>query len=309
MLVGDLQLWHRAKDLRGRRFAYLTIIGLAPQKTLGKTQWYAKCGAGQRYDTISGAEPEVLRLQDEGDCVRATSNAWNDEPSCISRLGEHEGSVSAADAQGVEELRGPGDQGLQTMAEVRKLLGGHGADLPRGLDARSEEQRERLLEVELRLGDDEGAGEQHAPKRLAGHAERAHDNAAGRGGVWDSAGHSQVPTEAWMVSRRCVDTFDLVNCGPRHRFVVRGKNRELLIVHNCQNFAEGIARDLLVNGLQNLETAGYNPIGSVHDEGLFEPAKNHGSFEEAKKLFLAAPAWSAGLPLNAAGFRGPRYRK
>ena len=76
-----------------------------------------------------------------------------------------------------------------------------------------------------------------------------------------------------------------------------------------QNFAEGIARDLLVNGLQNLEAAGYPPIGSVHDEGLFEPAETHGSFEEAKKLFLTAPKWSAGLPLNAAGFRSKRYRK
>ena len=76
-----------------------------------------------------------------------------------------------------------------------------------------------------------------------------------------------------------------------------------------QNFAEGIARDLLVNGLQNLEAADYPPIGSVHDEGLFEPAETHGSFEEAKKLFLTAPKWSAGLPLNAAGFRSKRYRK
>lgn len=76
-----------------------------------------------------------------------------------------------------------------------------------------------------------------------------------------------------------------------------------------QNFAEGIARDLLVCGLQNLEAAGYPVLGSVHDEGLFEPGEDHGSFEEAKKLFLAAPSWAAGLPLNAAGFRAKRYRK
>lgn len=76
-----------------------------------------------------------------------------------------------------------------------------------------------------------------------------------------------------------------------------------------QNFAEGIARDLLVTGLFNLEDAGYPPLGSVHDEGIFEPEETHGSFEEAKKLFLAAPAWSAGLPLNAAGFRAKRYKK
>jgi SNF2 family DNA or RNA helicase len=36
-----------------------------------------------------------------------------------------------------------------------------------------------------------------------------------------------------------VAVFDIVNAGPRNRFVVRGSNGELLIVHNCNGFVYG----------------------------------------------------------------------
>ena len=76
-----------------------------------------------------------------------------------------------------------------------------------------------------------------------------------------------------------------------------------------QNFAEGIARDLLVNGMSGLENAGARVVGSIHDEVVCEPAKDWLSFDEARAIFINAPKWAAGLPLNCAGFRGPRYRK
>lgn len=76
-----------------------------------------------------------------------------------------------------------------------------------------------------------------------------------------------------------------------------------------QNFAEGIARDLLVNGMFGLENAGARVVGSIHDEVVCEPPKDWLSFDEAKAIFVNAPKWSAGLPLNAAGFRSKRYRK
>lgn len=76
-----------------------------------------------------------------------------------------------------------------------------------------------------------------------------------------------------------------------------------------QNIAEGIARDLLASALFRLEDADYNPLGSVHDEAITEPAIGHGSLDEAMKIFQDAPAWANGLPVAAAGWRGKRYRK
>lgn len=76
-----------------------------------------------------------------------------------------------------------------------------------------------------------------------------------------------------------------------------------------QNFSEGIARDLLVNGMFKVEEAGAGAVGSVHDEGLFEPATDWGTLEKGLELFTNRPAWAEGLPLNAEGFTGKRYRK
>lgn len=76
-----------------------------------------------------------------------------------------------------------------------------------------------------------------------------------------------------------------------------------------QNACEGIARDLLVAGLFKLENAGYDPIGSVHDEGLMEPTTTHGSIEEAKELICSPLPWAVGLPVAVSGFRESQYRK
>jgi DNA polymerase len=76
-----------------------------------------------------------------------------------------------------------------------------------------------------------------------------------------------------------------------------------------ENAASGIARDILLNGLFNLDDAGYPLIGSVHDEGLAEVEHGFGSLEEAANLMCAQPKWTEGLPIVAEGFRAHRYRK
>ena len=75
-----------------------------------------------------------------------------------------------------------------------------------------------------------------------------------------------------------------------------------------QNFSEGIARDLLAPAMQRWEKKKWDVIGSVHDEAIAEVPPDT-DFEEAKRIFLDQPDWSAGLPLNAGGFIATRYRK
>lgn len=75
-----------------------------------------------------------------------------------------------------------------------------------------------------------------------------------------------------------------------------------------ENGDQAISRDLLVNGMLELEAAGYPTVGSVHDEEISEidPSK---SLEEAQALFCRAPAWAAGLPLASEGWHAKRFRK
>lgn len=77
-----------------------------------------------------------------------------------------------------------------------------------------------------------------------------------------------------------------------------------------QNACEGIARDLLVNGMFWAERLGYPVIGSVHDEIIMEKDEGFGSLEEVSSAIVGfKPEWAEGLPVAAEGFRAKRYRK
>jgi DNA polymerase len=76
-----------------------------------------------------------------------------------------------------------------------------------------------------------------------------------------------------------------------------------------QNATEGIGRDFLVNGLQNMEAAGYPTVATVHDQGLFEVPEGLGSLSEAGALMTRKLAWADGMPVKADGWRAKRFKK
>jgi DNA polymerase bacteriophage-type len=73
------------------------------------------------------------------------------------------------------------------------------------------------------------------------------------------------------------------------------------------HIVQGIARDLLVHGLFNVENAGYRVQTHTHDEILAE--KENGNLEEYKRLMLSLPDWAEGLPMEAECWSGKRFRK
>lgn len=76
-----------------------------------------------------------------------------------------------------------------------------------------------------------------------------------------------------------------------------------------ENLTQAVARDLLMNGLQNLDKAGYNIVLHVHDEAVCEMPVGAGSLEEVDRLMTTLPAWATGLPLKAAGEESFYYKK
>lgn len=110
-------------------------------------------------------------------------------------------------------------------------------------------------------------------------------------------------------ARRVAQVYDLINCGPRHRFVVWAGGAPL-IVHNCENATQAFARDVLAYNMPAIEAKGYEIVLSVHDELLTEtPDDERFSADELARLMAAVPAWARGIPLAAAGFETYRYRK
>ena len=99
-----------------------------------------------------------------------------------------------------------------------------------------------------------------------------------------------------------------MNCGPRSRFVIAADGAPL-IVHNCENIVQAIARDVMMEGMYNAEASGYPVIGTVHDEVITVVAKGRGDIKALELLVCKVPAWADGMPLAAKGFVCDRYKK
>jgi DNA polymerase len=76
-----------------------------------------------------------------------------------------------------------------------------------------------------------------------------------------------------------------------------------------ENIVQAIARDILANGIVRAEAADYPVVAHVHDEIITELPRGTGDLDAFCRLICDLPAWAAGLPLSASGWRGKRYRK
>jgi DNA polymerase len=65
-----------------------------------------------------------------------------------------------------------------------------------------------------------------------------------------------------------------------------------------------------MDGLLAADEAGYNPVLSVHDEGITEPPdSDEYTAEGLSQLLVASSLWADGLPLAAKGKVSYRYSK
>lgn len=79
----------------------------------------------------------------------------------------------------------------------------------------------------------------------------------------------------------------------------------------AENVTQAVAADLLRYSMETLESAGYPVVMHVHDECVTEITStcDEHTLKRIEELMAQTPAWAAGLPVSAEGWRGPRYRK
>lgn len=79
----------------------------------------------------------------------------------------------------------------------------------------------------------------------------------------------------------------------------------------AENVTQAVSRDLLAHALLNFESKGLKIIMHVHDEIVIEKDKTDKTFNtrDAENLMKQLPSWAKGLPVDAEGWEGERYRK
>lgn len=239
----------------------------------------------------------VVRLQESGD-VAKTQDTRDVETSGLRSVAVDERSVPTTFASGVEKLWRAGYSRVRQLAiRLRVFLGGYGVDVREGQDPRTTGQPEGVLARQLLLDNVHPAN-----------AEQAQFDSGQRS---SSRHYCRQPRHIAVDGVLAAQTrvFDLLDCGPANRFVVRNRQQDrCLIVHNCENLVQAIARDLMAEAMLRCETSGtYQPVLSVHDELIAE--SEAGDVKEFEQLMATCPVWAADCPVACEGFSTERYRK
>ena len=77
----------------------------------------------------------------------------------------------------------------------------------------------------------------------------------------------------------------------------------------CENIVQATARDVLAEAMLRLEKKGVDIVCHIHDEVVLEVPEGSSSVEEVNEIMAVCPDWCEGLPLKAAGFESPFYKK
>lgn len=78
----------------------------------------------------------------------------------------------------------------------------------------------------------------------------------------------------------------------------------------AENITQATARDLMMPAMVRLEKIGFKGLIMIHDEGVCEaPIAEQRSVDSFVEELCRAPQWACGLPINANGWKGPRYMK
>lgn len=76
-----------------------------------------------------------------------------------------------------------------------------------------------------------------------------------------------------------------------------------------ENIVQATSRDILAEAMLRLEDAGFDIVCHVHDEVVLEVPEGVSSVDEINEIMAVNPEWTDGLPLSAAGFESPFYKK
>jgi DNA polymerase len=241
-------------------------------------------------------------------------NAWYEQASSLRCLAKHVRQVQTAFASGLGQLRSAWDSSVRRVGSVlRELLARHGAELSPWAYAGSPRQRSGVQYSQLRMEDVQTTSTEHSPLHRHRHVCTVHadggstinavlsvEEGAARSGIGGLRRHQEISGGEGGAAR---EVFDVVNCGPRNRFVVLGENGPF-IVHNCQHLARNIIADQLL-----AISAKYPVVLAIHDEVVYlaPEAEAQEALEFGVAAMSRSPTWWPTIPLAAEGEFGRTY--
>lgn len=213
---------------------------------------------------ISGFK-KILWLSPRRNVDRCLEISRNGQAPGVDDMAQHEVSMHQPKRQRLEKLRSTRHNCLcRVGVRFFQLLERHGANLGAWFNLRADQQRWQLLPGELPVGYRESPEQQQKNQCHHRNSRRKNDSSAKCNTVPPLSNHdSQKNSTRGNGTGPTVPApvYDIVNCGPRNRFVVRNPEGVAAIAHNCLQLA---------NGALYLPPEQYGPdkAEEIHDEKL-----------------------------------------
>jgi DNA polymerase len=233
------------------------------------------------------------------------------ETSSLCSVASHARSMPFTDSSSLQKLWQTWHNCMSGMEYIRSFLGRYGFYISNWINFIAKKQQQRLLQKQLHMGDMGGAAQQQTQLCTRKNPSKRNDGSASFASIQRERDNYLLSNTTGM-ARRQAPVADILNAGPRHRFLVRGRMGELILVSNC---VQATAASVLRDGLRNLEAAGYPIVMHIHDEAVVEVDPKEVDLKRIEILmthmspWMHAAKWPEGLITAAADGPLTRYRK
>lgn len=232
--------------------------------------------------------------------------SWDEQASSVCGMEKHARPVQAIISSSLGKLWGSWHNSMSTMARgVREFLGGYGWGLSTGVGSRSGRQQQGVFQRELSLGIETGKHDEQTQYGTQGGYSSLEQ------GNWYRAHNTILPTSTRLAcgainshTQSEKQVYDILNAGPRTRFVVRGGG-DPFIVHNC---TQAIARCIIAEQMLRIAKR-YKVVLTVHDAVacVVRDEEVQEATQFVEECMRWAPDWAQGLPLNCESGSGDNY--
>lgn len=261
---------------------------------------------GRHHEGDEARRDSELRMRDKEAHKQSERYARYEQASGVCGLSLHDRSLPTTFASSVGQLWWSGYRGMQALAaRVRRFLGRYGCDISAWTGLRPDRQQRPVFAGQLPLGF--AAHEYHEQTQY-----RTSHRRDGFKQSYRNFPHNLVlPTSTWVVAHGTPSptvtekqVYDILECGPRHRFVIKGSSGPF-IVHNC---CQALAR-IAIGEQMLLISKKYKVVMTVHDAiACIVPVHEVETAREFVELAMRIrPKWAPELPLNCESGAGRSY--
>lgn len=209
-----------------------------------------------------------LWLQCIRDCFNQSKFSWLHRPPYVLDMAKHESSLPKSKTQGMEKLWWQGDNCLRGMVRLPSVLSRYATYLSARFGFRPQGQQSWVLQGELSMGYSSDELQQQTQQRPYPRWGREFDDKAVLREVQSENFNGSVSSIEWSnhasacgTTERKKAVYDILNCGERNRFVVKGDTAPF-VVHNCQSLAFAILKWQAMC----IQADGFQINLNIHDE-------------------------------------------